>query len=348
MGVFVLLCLPGMMEASAPAQPMLVSAAYGLCGQCMDVTQTVANNIGKNATNELFGFDPVFNRRKTVSITYQDAQQRLILEGNPLQIPQNSRIIAAYYGICDQCMDVTTIISNNLEKTIGGSDHSYNKLFGADPAPNKAKELVLTIIDPNEADVAKRLKKVIVRENDVVTLNYTSPLAQEQQNLRARAIEEPETCSICLDSLSDKEKPNKILACGHMFHEACVDDWLIGQITKGETPTCPLCRRAVDQELIPQDRVPQRLIEPEDNVVIDMGVLAAFGIVPRRNIDPALFARSISLLNRDLAQHSVDRDAQVADIGNWLRAVMILPDNIDNAALVDAIRAGMAAIEEQD
>ena len=43
-------------------------------------------------------------------------------------------------------------------------------------------------------------------------------------------------CSICLDDLDNGEE-NRILQCGHVFHKACVAEWLKNYYT------CPYCRQ---------------------------------------------------------------------------------------------------------
>ena len=49
--------------------------------------------------------------------------------------------------------------------------------------------------------------------------------------------EKPSECSICFDTLDDKEIP---LSCGHWFHKSCIQ-----QIKKD---TCPLCRKKLSIE----------------------------------------------------------------------------------------------------
>jgi len=45
---------------------------------------------------------------------------------------------------------------------------------------------------------------------------------------------EPATCVVCIDELVAGDKV-RTLGCGHVYHAACVDPWLI------ERQTCPLC-----------------------------------------------------------------------------------------------------------
>ena len=48
-------------------------------------------------------------------------------------------------------------------------------------------------------------------------------------------------CSICLDA----DQNFKILKCGHIFHERCIDRWMM--ISRG---VCPLCKTSIYEEAI--------------------------------------------------------------------------------------------------
>tara|TARA_B110000495_G_C22977936_1_gene574573 strand:+ start:206 stop:898 length:693 start_codon:yes stop_codon:yes gene_type:complete len=50
---------------------------------------------------------------------------------------------------------------------------------------------------------------------------------------------EPETCSICRDTISNNNIIRKIKKCSHYFHQTCLDNWL------KEKNTCPNCRQLV-------------------------------------------------------------------------------------------------------
>ncbi|KAK9818153.1 hypothetical protein WJX72_007878 [[Myrmecia] bisecta] len=42
----------------------------------------------------------------------------------------------------------------------------------------------------------------------------------------------------------------KALACGHAFHEECIHKWLVQCHGQGRTPTCPMCNRTIELQVI--------------------------------------------------------------------------------------------------
>lgn len=46
-------------------------------------------------------------------------------------------------------------------------------------------------------------------------------------------------CSICLSAVEDNDALRRLPACGHVFHQACIDLWLLRQ------SKCPLCKTEV-------------------------------------------------------------------------------------------------------
>merc|ERR1712187_740576 len=50
---------------------------------------------------------------------------------------------------------------------------------------------------------------------------------------------EDEVCSICVDSFETGDCVRSLSACGHTFHQSCIDLWLLRQAD------CPLCKRTV-------------------------------------------------------------------------------------------------------
>ena len=64
--------------------------------------------------------------------------------------------------------------------------------------------------------------------------------------------ENDEECSICMEKLSVTEikggNARELIACGHVFHEACLKKWVRGKTGRGANHrTCPLCRVNVDE-----------------------------------------------------------------------------------------------------
>merc|ERR1712066_385373 len=48
-----------------------------------------------------------------------------------------------------------------------------------------------------------------------------------------------EVCAICVDALNPGDSVRRLSACGHMFHQSCIDLWLLRQAD------CPLCKQTV-------------------------------------------------------------------------------------------------------
>ncbi|XP_073002142.1 RING-H2 finger protein ATL56-like [Typha latifolia] len=51
----------------------------------------------------------------------------------------------------------------------------------------------------------------------------------------------PPDCAVCLEGICQKERFRKLPSCGHVFHAACVDRWLV------RSPVCPICRTGVEK-----------------------------------------------------------------------------------------------------
>lgn len=47
-------------------------------------------------------------------------------------------------------------------------------------------------------------------------------------------------CTICLCDVEGGQKLRKLYSCKHVFHQTCIDQWLLG--TPVFSLTCPLCR----------------------------------------------------------------------------------------------------------
>jgi len=51
-------------------------------------------------------------------------------------------------------------------------------------------------------------------------------------------------CPVCLCSLAAGDQLREI-PCGHKYHAACIDRWLIRREYANGIPSCPLCKKEV-------------------------------------------------------------------------------------------------------
>nr|XP_016515871.1 PREDICTED: RING-H2 finger protein ATL46-like [Nicotiana tabacum] len=58
-----------------------------------------------------------------------------------------------------------------------------------------------------------------------------------------RRAKEPLDCAICLLEFEHGDKGRKIKSCSHIFHENCLDKWLMHG--KGQNSNCPVCRSVI-------------------------------------------------------------------------------------------------------
>ncbi|XP_078438339.1 RING-H2 finger protein ATL56-like [Wolffia australiana] len=49
-------------------------------------------------------------------------------------------------------------------------------------------------------------------------------------------------CAVCLESFREGDRCRALPRCGHSFHRACVDRWLV------VAPLCPVCRTGLREE----------------------------------------------------------------------------------------------------
>jgi hypothetical protein len=78
------------------------------------------------------------------------------------------------------------------------------------------------------------------------TVSWTAPERLEQEE---EAGDVPE-CAICLAEFASGDEVRVLPTCGHGFHAACVDVWLLS------SSTCPSCRRALVVSLPPATEPP--------------------------------------------------------------------------------------------
>lgn len=75
-------------------------------------------------------------------------------------------------------------------------------------------------------------------------------------------------CAICLDdSVGDGEQLKKLVACKHVFHKQCIDQWIVSK--PFHSVKCPLCRRVVFDA--PIDRRPKEITESRESIERRLG-----------------------------------------------------------------------------
>jgi hypothetical protein len=90
----------------------------------------------------------------------------------------------------------------------------------------------------------KGIKKKVLQS--LPTVSWTAPERLEQEE---EAGDVPE-CAICLAEFASGDEVRVLPTCGHGFHAACVDAWLLS------SSTCPSCRRALVVSLPPATEPP--------------------------------------------------------------------------------------------
>ncbi|CAN4122259.1 unnamed protein product [Withania somnifera] len=90
----------------------------------------------------------------------------------------------------------------------------------------------------------------------IINKNSTK-FVYKKRKLLGCAANEPLDCAICLCDFEEGDEGRKIESCNHVFHENCLDKWLMHG--KGKA-TCPLCRSVI----IPENMVDvHRKVEDE-------------------------------------------------------------------------------------
>jgi hypothetical protein len=82
------------------------------------------------------------------------------------------------------------------------------------------------------------LQRVQKKQKEVIRLCKFNNLNKELEILFSQDSKQVDTCSICL---SEYEHHQKVITlnCNHLFHQNCLEDWMI------EKPNCPLCKTEV-------------------------------------------------------------------------------------------------------
>lgn len=97
-------------------------------------------------------------------------------------------------------------------------------------APTDNRNIIIDIVPAGRASDA-RLRAIPV----LVFGSASSPSSDG-----GGSAEEKESCSVCLAEYVEGEEVRVLPRCKHMFHRACIDQWLITR-----SPFCPMCRDRV-------------------------------------------------------------------------------------------------------
>ncbi|KAG1360958.1 RING-H2 finger protein ATL64-like [Cocos nucifera] len=97
-------------------------------------------------------------------------------------------------------------------------------------APSTNHNITIDIVPGGASDAQLRAIPVLVFGST------SSP----SSNNGGGGTEEKESCSVCLAEYVEGEEVRVLPRCKHMFHKACIDQWLITR-----SPFCPICRDKV-------------------------------------------------------------------------------------------------------
>ena len=85
-----------------------------------------------------------------------------------------------------------------------------------------------------------RLQQKLIKETRRLKLQETIPLDIVKEN-DSSAGKESSECAICLKEFEAGEEVRVLPGCGHRYHRACIDEWLLDYNSK----ECPTCRAIV-------------------------------------------------------------------------------------------------------
>ncbi|XP_008788739.1 RING-H2 finger protein ATL64-like [Phoenix dactylifera] len=88
--------------------------------------------------------------------------------------------------------------------------------------------------------------------------------------------EEKESCSVCLAEYVEGEETRVLPRCKHMFHKACIDQWLLTR-----SHLCPICRARVIELDVRRDRIENYRNTSRDRVRLHLEALVNMGPLPR-------------------------------------------------------------------
>ena len=85
-----------------------------------------------------------------------------------------------------------------------------------------------------------RLQRKLIKEIRRLKLQEMIPLDIVKENDSSTGQESSE-CAICLKEFEPGEEVRVLPGCGHRYHRACIDEWLLDYNSK----QCPTCRAIV-------------------------------------------------------------------------------------------------------
>ncbi|XP_020230541.1 NEP1-interacting protein-like 1 [Cajanus cajan] len=86
-----------------------------------------------------------------------------------------------------------------------------------------------------DSDIYNDIVRGITAKGMAWNIIQKLPVQQFSSCKMLKSYNEP-CCSICLQDFEDEEFVKKLPKCGHYFHLACIDKWLVQQ------GSCPMCR----------------------------------------------------------------------------------------------------------
>ncbi|XP_055835061.1 RING-H2 finger protein ATL56-like [Solanum dulcamara] len=106
----------------------------------------------------------------------------------------------------------------------------------------KALRFLILVFFVSISAYAQRLEKHNCRK---IINKRSTKFVYKKRKLLGFSATEPIDCAICLSDFEQGDKGRKIESCNHIFHENCLDKWLMDG--KGQA-TCPLCRSLIIPE----------------------------------------------------------------------------------------------------
>lgn len=112
-------------------------------------------------------------------------------------------------------------------------------------------------------------KPPVASEEDVAAAPGLFTIRYQPQGLVAVAVEGSEVvalppdarCLVCLSDFEMNESARRLVHCGHLFHQECIDQWL----TTGRN-SCPLCRgQGVDEKA----SSPLQVVNPDPDAAME-------------------------------------------------------------------------------